>query len=1211
MDKRLKLLCACLMVMGIGGCSNDACQEDECLTDDLDIASHALKPRNFDVSGGSPWSEVTMWEPRLTVEEQRFGTKVVKGKFSTDTYEDVITGYHKTNQEDLAQFEFLFNSSTGLKSPQIMTRQDNAKRYPNAQIEFPLGSYIAPLPAAFGYDMAAGSYCPTLGGSNYKGDTLIVSIPWESYDYDASTKKFKKPLTGGVVMYRMITRSGKRVFWPAQTLYSSPYMLAGDVIAVGDLNGDGQPDLVYRSTPLDSATTDWKPERISVHLNLCEGQSCTTLAGSSTPSCTLKEDAGVANPTSGDTAFGSKLYVQDLEGKGKAEIIAIAPISNTIYFYKYTDGAKSLVQSREPLVAESGVSSIAFMDLDGDGDLDMLVGEADYDSRRGRIVSFKNPGKYGAFTSEGRQIEIIGDDPKARFGGGDIVIDDLNHDNVPDLIASSIGLESNSGHESLVSVFMGTKDGTIFSQKPYWKYKYETDEEGSTKHNINALGTSILTVDADNAGWKDIIASAPDNTKSKTGNVRIIKSGTSSCYTADKCLISSVIDGVSTEKCYEADEVNPDNACQRCDPSKNNFGWAEVSCEGDATECKSAAYCDKDVGCTFDVKPDGTECGVSSCNNASLSLQQCQAGECTKTTENCGDYMCASQSGQNVCLTACTSAAQCANSKAVCKDNACVINTPPEIITTSIQPIPARIKPGETLTLAVTARDADGDVLTYSWSDNGSSAGTFANAEAANTTFTVSNTTQPGLYTLSVNVCDDYDCVKSSEYDFSYEVYLDPTNHAPIVKVNPSEISGHRGDKFEVYAIASDEDEDTLTYEWNIDPDYGAIVGSATDPATVFSISNTVDNGTVFYVSVKVSDGKAVSESRTTVTVLDDIVMPQPIFVTPTDGDVVTTPFEVVGIVQVEENDADHVTLYDSNMNKLCVSDVLEKRWTCTLDVNTPGDLTLLAIYDDGINASEPTYITVQVAAANKIPVIESPENGATTTANVAFSGTVAATEGAVYVWERISDQDRTLVCQAGVQADGTWICVNDKLAIGEHSIDAYWKNGDEMSDFCPAVNFTVDATDTSLSITSITDGTTIDTYSGLYVTGTAASGAAVEVSITASSNNESIADCSTYADTTGRWYCTFDASQSSDETGVLANGTYTAYATTTRGEYDTTVEVSFNVENIIPNPPSTHTPKGGSCSMTHHAPTSTPWWLAICTAFGMCVLPLRRRNRD
>ena len=1210
MDKRLKLLCACLMVMGIGGCSNDACQEDECLIDDLDIASHALKPRNFDVSGGSPWSEVTMWEPRLTVEEQRFGTKVVKGKFSTDTYEDVITGYHKTNQEDLAQFEFLFNSSTGLKSPQIMTRQDNAKRYPNAQIEFPLGSYMAPLPAAFGYDMAAGSYCPTLGGSNYKGDTLIVSIPWESYDYDASTKKFKKPLTGGVVMYRMITRSGQRVFWPAQTLYSSPYMLAGDVIAVGDLNGDGQPDLVYRSTPLDSATADWKPERISVHLNLCEDQSCTTLAGSSTPSCTLKEDAGVTNPTSGDTAFGSKLYVQDLEGKGKAEIIAIAPISNTIYFYKYTDGAKSLVQSREPLVAESGVSSIAFMDLDGDGDLDMLVGEADYDSRRGRVVSFKNPGKYGAFTSEGRQIEIIGEEAKARFGGGDIVIDDLNQDNVPDLIVSSIGLESNSGHESLVSVYMGTKDGTIFSQKPYWKYKYEEGEEGSTKHAVNALGTSIITVDADHAGWKDIIASAPDNTKSKTGNVRIIKSGTSSCYTADKCLISSVTDGVSTEKCYEADEVNPDNACQRCDPSKNNFDWMEVTCEGEATECKSAAYCDKDVGCTFDVKPDGTECGVSSCNNASLSLQQCQAGECTKTTENCGDYMCANQSGQNVCLTACTSTAQCANSQAVCKNNVCAINTPPEIITTSIQPTPARIKPGETLTLAVTARDADGDVLTYKWSDNASSAGTFANAEAANTTFTVNETTTPGFYNLSVNVCDDYACVKSSEHDFGYEVYLDPANHAPIVKVNPSEISGQRGDKFEVYAIASDEDEDTLTYEWNVDPEYGSIVGSTTDPATVFMISNAVDNGTVFYVSVKVSDGKAVSESRATVTVLDDIVMPQPIFVTPTDGDVVTTPFEVVGIVQVEENDADHVTLYDSNMNKLCVSDVLEKRWNCTLDVNTPGDLTLLAIYEDGVNTSEPTYITVQVAAANKIPVIEFPENGATTTANVAFSGTVAAAEGSVYVWERVSDQDRTLVCQAGVQADGTWICVNDKLAIGEHSVDAYWKNGDEMSDFCPAVNFTVDATDTSLSITSITDGTTLDTYSGLYVTGTATSGAAVEVSITASSSSESIADCSTYADTTGRWYCTFTASNASDDTGVLANGTYIAYATTTRGDYDTTVEVSFNVENIIPNPPSTHTPKGGSCSMTHHAPTSTPWWLAICAAFGVCVLPLRRRYK-
>ena len=81
MDKRIKLLCACLLVMGAGGCSNDACQGDECSAKDLATDAQALKTRNFEVKGGAPWSKVEEWKPLLSNAKQQFGRKLVKGKF--------------------------------------------------------------------------------------------------------------------------------------------------------------------------------------------------------------------------------------------------------------------------------------------------------------------------------------------------------------------------------------------------------------------------------------------------------------------------------------------------------------------------------------------------------------------------------------------------------------------------------------------------------------------------------------------------------------------------------------------------------------------------------------------------------------------------------------------------------------------------------------------------------------------------------------------------------------------------------------------------------------------------------------------------------------------------------------------------------------------------------------------------------------------------
>ena len=1216
MDKRIQLLCACLLVMGVSGCSNDACQGDACSAKDLATEPQALKTRNFEVKGGAPWSKVEEWAPLLSNANQKYGHKLVKGKFYYGEQDDIVAGYYTWPDANIgnkiSQVEFrVVQRDGGLGTLYPIEHKDNETN----------------VTASFGYDLAAGPYCRNLtyNGKALETDLLIVSMPTESHEKCANC--------GGVAMYGMFTNTNGhgKSFKPLLSLYGTKTRdFAGDVIAVGDVNGDHEPDLVYRSTAV-TESFNYDSISVKVHLNMCKPDGCTNKTD-----CTLRDDMVLIAPHYNkdyDFKFGEKIYIKDLDGKGQNEIILVASEYNpdelaippgAVFFYKYVEGAKSLVESRPMLVGGGGLSTLEFMDVDGDGDLDILAGEPLNDDAHtgGKVVSYTNTGAGKSFTAEGRKVELSVNVRRSRFGGGDIVLDDLNHDDVPDLIVGAPGVRSDSF--ARIYVFLGTKDGSVFSKLPYWTYNYSEGEAGASQRSNGALGMSIVTTElTNNTGWKDIVVSAPDtpNPANKNmdmvGSIRIITSATKPCYTADKCLLYSIDEaGNYSEACYEAGDVNPDNACELCDPSKANFGWQPVTCEGTATDCAEAPVCDVKEGCIAKPLPDDTECGTQACQNASVSRHHCVSGECVEKKEDCGDYLCASSSGVPACLTSCTTQAQCANADAVCKSGQCVINTPPEIKALGMENTfyPGRVKPGETMTVFVKATDADGDILKYSWTDDGASVGKFANANAERTDYTVLDSTLPGNYNFVVTVCDDFTCVSSNKLKF--EVYVDPVNHAPIVAMDPERIEGRRGEAFGILAEAKDEDDDPLTYNWYVsDPVYGSFFDNGKAENT-FTIGDGVDDDTTFYVNVSVSDGKAATEGRILVKVLPDIVIPPPVFVYPEANATVETTFEVVGAVAAEERDDDYVFLYDENMNRLCMSDVVAGRWSCNVKLEGLGEHMLMATYQVGEDTSQPTYHFIIVSETPvSVPVITYPEDGEVTSSRIVVEGTIEESEGSVYVWDKLSEQQLILICMANISSDNTWRCASNKdLSLGEHTIVANWINGDITSDWSNAVNITVDVPDSSLAITSMKDGNVIDTYNGLIVAGTATSGDLVTASILwpdAEFDDRVIAQCTAYTDTAGHWSCIMPWNSKSDETGLLLNAVYEATASTEHEGNETTVSLTFTVENKVPDKtPGAHTATGGSCSMTLNPPASTPWWFAIAAFFGIVLIPLRRREK-
>ncbi len=231
----------------------------------------------------------------------------------------------------------------------------------------------------------------------------------------------------------------------------SPYVGGGGLgsfVKVGDLNGDGHPDLVL-ADPVNGG--------LSVLLNLGNGHfgpSTGYPTGSSPSSVTIGDfnrdgKADLVNSTTdgleirlghGDGTFGLPtsattgsgygfVTTADLNGDGKLDVVTSE--SNLAVLLGNGDGSFAAPQVLGSGTAFSYPSYIVVVDLNEDGKLDLAVGNYSQEYYSAPVSLFFGDGT-GGFSAP---LNLYAD---GGFGGG-VAVGDVNRDGHPDIVSSGPG----------------------------------------------------------------------------------------------------------------------------------------------------------------------------------------------------------------------------------------------------------------------------------------------------------------------------------------------------------------------------------------------------------------------------------------------------------------------------------------------------------------------------------------------------------------------------------------------------------------------------------------------------------------------------------------------------------------------------------------------------------------------------------------------------
>jgi FG-GAP-like repeat/IPT/TIG domain/FG-GAP repeat len=243
-------------------------------------------------------------------------------------------------------------------------------------------------------------------------------------------------------------------------------------VSIGDLDGDGKPDLVVTNNI----------SYVSVFRNISTSGSITT--------------SSFANKVDFTTGSSPRsVSIGDLDGDGKPELAVANYGSNTVSILRNTSSSGSITissfASKVDFTSGTSPSSVSFGDLDGDGKPDLAV--ANYNNNT--VSVFRN-------TSSAGNITIGSFANKVDFTTGpfpiSVKIGDLNGDGKPELVvANSVG--------SSVSVFHNTSSaGNITTGSFASKTDFTTDSspqsvsigdlDGDGKPDLataNSVGSSV------------------------------------------------------------------------------------------------------------------------------------------------------------------------------------------------------------------------------------------------------------------------------------------------------------------------------------------------------------------------------------------------------------------------------------------------------------------------------------------------------------------------------------------------------------------------------------------------------------------------------------------------------------------------------------------------------------------------------------------------